>query len=81
MDHLGRTVSKSAADIRSLNIYQEGETTHFGQVLDGCQVTHLCNTMSCGQTSYQDWSQHIETQISASRCVAGCHDMMWFTSS
>ncbi len=50
MDHLGRTVGKSAADIRSLNMYKEGETTHFGQALDGCQVLP-CNTLSCEGTS------------------------------
>ena len=51
MDHLGRTVGKSAAEIRSLNMYKEGETTHFGQALDGCQVTHPCKTLSSEGTS------------------------------
>lgn len=41
MDHLGHTVGKGAAEIRSLNMYKEGETTHFGQKLDGCQVPPL----------------------------------------
>ena len=41
MDHLARTCGKSAAEIRSLNMYKEGETTHFGQALDGCQVNCL----------------------------------------
>lgn len=47
MDHLARACGKSAAEIRSLNIYKEGETTHFGQVLDGCQVTHAHHTVLC----------------------------------
>jgi hypothetical protein len=38
MDHLSRTVGKTPAALRELNLYKEGETTHFGQVLEGCQV-------------------------------------------
>lgn len=38
MDHLARTVGKSSAAMRELNLYKEGDTTHFGQILDGCQV-------------------------------------------
>ena len=44
MDHLARTCGKSAAELRSLNMYKEGETTHFGQALDGCQVTRVHHT-------------------------------------
>ena len=38
MDHLARAVGKSSAAMRELNLYKEGDTTHFGQTLDGCQV-------------------------------------------
>ena len=38
MDHLARTVGKSSAAMRELNLYKEGDTTHFGQSLEGCQV-------------------------------------------
>ena len=47
MDHLARTCGKGAAEIRSLNMYKEGETTHFGQALDGCQVYHPHYTRLC----------------------------------
>ena len=38
MDHLARTVGKSSGAMRELNLYKEGDNTHFGQTLDGCQV-------------------------------------------
>ena len=44
MDHLARAVGKSSAAMRELNLYKEGDTTHFGQTLDGCQV---CPGMPC----------------------------------
>lgn len=41
MDHLARACGKSAAAFREINMYKEGDTTHFGQVLDGCQARTL----------------------------------------
>ena len=46
MDHLACATGKSGAEIRDLNMYKEGETTHFGQILDGCQVVPH-STSSC----------------------------------
>ncbi len=42
MDHIARAVGKPSTEIRDLNMYREGDTTHYGQVLDGCQVTNVC---------------------------------------
>ena len=39
MDHLARTHGKDAAEMRELNMYKEGDTTHFKQILDGCQAS------------------------------------------
>ena len=39
MDHLARAHSKDAAEMRELNMYKEGDTTHFKQILDGCQAS------------------------------------------
>ena len=38
MDAVARTVGKSPDAVRELNMYQEGQLTHFGQLLEGCQV-------------------------------------------
>ena len=47
MDHLARAVGKSSAAMRELNLYKEGDTTHFGQTLDGCQVCPGTCPASC----------------------------------
>ena len=47
MDHLARAVGKSSAAMRELNLYKEGDTTHFGQTLDGCQVCVLVYPAFC----------------------------------
>ena len=47
MDHLARAVGKSSAAMRELNLYKEGDTTHFGQSLDGCQVGPGCPAACC----------------------------------
>ena len=39
MDHLARACGKGAAEMRELNMYKEGDTTHFQQSLDGCQAS------------------------------------------
>lgn len=39
MDHIARALGKPPAAVRALNMYKEGDRTHFGQVLEGCQVT------------------------------------------
>lgn len=39
MDHLARAHGKDAAEMRELNMYKEGDTTHFQQTLDGCQAS------------------------------------------
>lgn len=38
MDHISRALGKPPAAVRELNLYKEGDSTHFGQVLEGCQV-------------------------------------------
>ena len=51
IDRIARTVGKSPEEIRLLNMYRENDKTHFGQILDGCQL------MPC-------W-QHVRTCFSA----------------
>ena len=41
MDHVARAVGKPPAAVRELNMYKEGDRTHFGQLLEGCQVRGL----------------------------------------
>ena len=38
IDQVARTVGRAPEAVRALNFYCEGDTTHFGQVLEGCQV-------------------------------------------
>ncbi len=38
MDHVARTIGKPVEDVRALNFYGEGDKTHFGQPLEGCQI-------------------------------------------
>ena len=38
MDRIARTVGRSPEEVRALNMYREGDKTHYGQVLDGCQL-------------------------------------------
>jgi len=38
VDHIARTLGRPPEAIRELNFYREGDTTHFGQVLEGCQA-------------------------------------------
>ncbi len=39
MDHVARALGMPPAAVKELNLYKEGDRTHFGQVLEGCQVT------------------------------------------
>lgn len=34
IDRVAQTLGKTAEEIREVNFYQEGDTTHYGQVLD-----------------------------------------------
>ena len=38
MDHLARAAGKPLAELQALNFYREGQATHFGQPLLGCQA-------------------------------------------
>ncbi|KAG2484282.1 hypothetical protein HYH03_016926 [Edaphochlamys debaryana] len=38
IEQIAKTVGKPDAAIRSLNMYNEGDTTHFGQVLEACRA-------------------------------------------
>ena len=38
LDRVARTVGKPLQAVRELNLYSEGDRTHYGQVLNGCQV-------------------------------------------
>ena len=38
VDHIARTLGQPPEAVRALNFYREGDSTHFGQVLEGCQV-------------------------------------------
>jgi hypothetical protein len=38
VDHIARTLGRPPEAVRELNFYREGDTTHFGQVLEGCQA-------------------------------------------
>jgi len=38
IDQSARRVGRAPEAVRALNFYREGDTTHFGQVLEGCQV-------------------------------------------
>ena len=41
MDHLARAMGKPLAELQALNFYSEGQATHFGQPLIGCQARGL----------------------------------------
>jgi hypothetical protein len=47
MDHVARAVGRPPAAVRELNLYKEGEKTHFGQVLEGCQVRPVPLSSMC----------------------------------
>lgn len=51
MDHLARAHGKDAAEMRELNMYKEGDTTHFQQILDGCQASIVQICLSQDYTS------------------------------
>lgn len=38
IDHVARSVGKPAQEVRELNMYHEGDVTHFGQALEHCRV-------------------------------------------
>ena len=38
IDRVARTVGKSPEEVRMLNMYRENDKTHYGQVLDHCQL-------------------------------------------
>ena len=38
MDHLARELGKPVEALRELNMYHEGDLTHFGQLLNSSQV-------------------------------------------
>ena len=38
IDQIARTLGISPEAVREANLYDEKDVTHFGQVLDGCQV-------------------------------------------
>jgi len=40
IDRIARTLGKSPEHIRQLNFLKEGETTHFGQIMESSQVSH-----------------------------------------
>lgn len=46
MDRIARTVGKSPEEVRELNMYHENDVTHYGQVLDGCQLRPCWNNVS-----------------------------------
>lgn len=47
MDHLARAHGEDAAQMRELNMYKEGDTTHFKQILDGCQASTQQQHLPC----------------------------------
>ncbi len=38
MERVATSLSLSPAQVRALNLYHEGDTTHFGQVMENCHV-------------------------------------------
>ena len=38
IDRIARELGMTSRAVRRVNMYDEGDTTHFGQVLDGCQL-------------------------------------------
>ena len=38
MDHMARVLGKPVEALRELNMYQEGDRTHFGQLLNSSQA-------------------------------------------
>ena len=47
VDHMARTLGQPPEAVRALNFYREGDTTHFGQVLEGCQVGAVLPPACC----------------------------------
>lgn len=45
VERVAKAVGKHVEDIKLLNMYQEGDTTHFGQVLEGCQARACWDTV------------------------------------
>lgn len=45
VDHIARTLGQPPEAVRALNFYREGDATHFGQVLEGCQVAPVCRSL------------------------------------
>ena len=42
MDHVARDLNKPVEALRELNMYHEGDHTHFGQLLNNSQVSGRC---------------------------------------
>jgi xanthine dehydrogenase molybdopterin-binding subunit B len=38
IDRIARELGMTPRAVRRVNMYDEGDATHYGQVLDGCQV-------------------------------------------
>lgn len=66
VDHIARTVGQPPEAIRGLNFYREGDTTHFGQVLEGCQARR--RPSSCLITSCSPGSRSLHARPSANGC-------------
>lgn len=43
VERAAKSLGKSAEEIRAKNLYQEGDKTHFGQVLDACRIQRCWN--------------------------------------
>ncbi len=52
-------LKKDSLDIRQLNTYQKGQTTHYGQEIEDDVLPELFNKVKT-DSKYQDWRQQIE---------------------
>ncbi len=45
VDHVAKTLGKSPEEIRTINLYKEGERTHFGQIIERNPLTRLMDEL------------------------------------
>ena len=59
MDHVAGVLKRPTEELRELNMFQEGEETHFTQILDKCQVSLMPPLGQCDCLELQESKLHV----------------------
>ena len=41
MEHIATSLSKPSEEVKAVNLYEKGQTTHLGQVLEFCNIRDM----------------------------------------